>query len=67
MLKSILKNNQNELKIKIPTLNLLNSSIKGLKRVSIEDEILPTCLKTKSLSILSLSNFNYKVILKYFF
>lgn len=60
-LKSILKKKPSDLKIEIPPLNLNKNIGKAIKRVSIEDEILPTCLKTKSLSILSLSNIKIKV------
>jgi len=66
MLKSILKKKPSELNIDIPPLNL-NKNIKSIKRVSIEDEILPTCLKTKTLSILSLSNIKIKVIINFYF
>lgn len=58
VLKSILKNKPN---IHVPPLNLNKNIVKAVKRVSIEDQILPICVKTKSLSILSLSNLNLQV------
>lgn len=56
VLKSILKNKPSNLNIQVPPLNLNKSIAKSVKKVSIEDQILPTCVKTKSLSILSISN-----------
>ena len=60
VLKSILKikpNNPQD-----TPLNLNKSIAKAAKRVLIEDQILPTCLKTKSLSILSSSDLNLHVL-----
>jgi len=60
VLKSILKNKSNN--PHVTPLNLNKSIAKAAKRVLIEDQILPTCLKTKSLSILSSSDLNLHVL-----
>lgn len=57
IVKSILKNKLSSGKIDVPPLNLT----KAIKRVSIENEILPICLKTKARSILAGDNLAFNV------
>ena len=59
MIKSILKNSQNGKN----DVNINLAKSKSLKKVSYEDEILPFCLKTKAISILSNINYENKVII----
>ncbi len=61
VLKSILKNKPKNLNIQVKQLDLNRSIAKSVKKVSIEDQILPTCVKTKFFSILSISNLNLHV------
>ena len=61
VLKSILKNKPSNGNIQAPPLNMNKSIAKSVKKVLIEDQIMPTCIKTKSFSILSISNLNLDV------
>jgi len=55
-IKSILKNNTLNYNSELHPLNLEMKLTKVCKKVSIQDHILPTCLKTKCMSILNSSN-----------
>ncbi len=63
VLKSILKK-PNNLDFQVQSQNLNNVIAKSVKKVSIEDHILPTCMKTKLLSILSITNLDLHVKIK---